>query len=73
MRHKFATDPLERGSDIISVQELIGHADLSTTQVYLAITDKRIRETMDLLDDSPKQKRMQSGHDTADGIHPVVY
>jgi integrase/recombinase XerD len=73
MRHKFATDLLERGGDIRAVQELLGHADLSNTQIYLSITDKRIRETVDLLGGPPRKKRGQSGNDAADGIQPVVY
>jgi integrase len=50
LRHKYATDLLEHGANIRSVQQLLGHENLSTTQVYLSITDKGIREAVDLLE-----------------------
>jgi len=51
MRHKFATDLLERGANIKQVQELLGHENLATTEVYLSITNQGLREAVDLLDD----------------------
>ncbi len=71
LRHKFATDLVERRVSIFAVQQLMGHADIGSTQQYLSITEQGLSDAISTLD-KPKERATTTGDILQAGVKVAI-
>ena len=72
LRHGYATRLLEKGANIKAVQELLGHSRIGTTEAYLSLLPKHLREAVDLLDNVPAREARNAQKEPKESDESVI-